>query len=82
MIIVTVAVVCYSTATSRHDDRVVLVSLGVAEDPSPPQPPREISTAVRAIEIAMGPPPASAPVAVSQIPAREEHGVPRGVQKE
>ena len=36
MITVTLEVVCYSTAASRHDDRVVLVSLEVAEDPAPP----------------------------------------------
>ena len=36
MITVTLGVVCYSTPTSSHDERVVLVSLGVAEDPPPP----------------------------------------------
>ena len=39
VITVTLAVVCYSTAASRYDGRVVLVSLGVAEDPAPPPPP-------------------------------------------
>ena len=30
---------CYSTAASRYDGRVVLVRLGVAEDPGPSPPP-------------------------------------------
>jgi hypothetical protein len=47
MITVTLEVVCCSTATSRHDDRVVLVSLGVAEDPAPPPPPPSDAPAPR-----------------------------------
>jgi hypothetical protein len=42
MITVTLGVVCYTTAASRHDDRVVLVSLKVAEDPAPRPPPPHV----------------------------------------
>jgi len=52
MITVTLAVVCYSTAASSYDDRVVLVSLGVADDPAPPPPPRDASG--RAVSVAAG----------------------------
>jgi hypothetical protein len=48
MITVTLAVVCYSTAASSYDGRVVLVSLGVSEDPAPPPPrdaPRRVANA-------------------------------------
>ena len=39
MITVTLAVVCYSTAASSYDGRVVLVSLGMTVDPPQPPPP-------------------------------------------